>query len=287
MNLIFRNELEKGNINLTDFSCADGRSLLTKDYFYKIIWAKEAIAGLRIDGCTLDLKKDQVVFCTPLNFIEVLSNHKELISIVFNREFYCIRDNDSELSCNGLLFYGSSRPVVIDLGESEKDSFERMYQIIEEEFLLQDISQGEMLRAMLKRLLIKSTRLVKKELIEPNLPQGKIDVIRNFNVLVEKNFRTFHKVVDYADMLFKSPKTLSNTFSKFSNKTPLTKINERIILEARRLLIFSNKSIQEISHHLGYLDESHFSRFFTKHIGCTPVKFRKEALSEKIGKNLQ
>jgi len=104
---------------------------------------------------------------------------------------------------------------------------------------------------------------------------SQLNVIRQYNVLVEKHFREYHTVQDYAKLLFKSPKTLSNIFPKFSDKSPLMVINERILLEARRLLIYSDLTTNDISMDLGYKDPSHFSKFFKKHIGLTPTNFRK------------
>jgi len=81
-------------------------------------------------------------------------------------------------------------------------------------------------------------------------------------------------VKDYATLLFKSPKTLSNIFSKHIGKSPLTVINERIILEAKRLLLYSQKSTDEIAQELGYKDTGHFSKFFKKHAGYSPSNFK-------------
>ena len=64
------------------------------------------------------------------------------------------------------------------------------------------------------------------------------------------------------EMLPKSPKTLSNPFSKTYNKTPLQFIQERLILEAKRALHYTNKPIKEIAYDLGFKDLQGFSRFF-------------------------
>ncbi|HZJ19694.1 MAG TPA: AraC family transcriptional regulator [Pricia sp.] len=280
MNLVYRNILEESNINLTDFTCADGRSLLKQKGLYKIIWAKDDIADLSLDGCPFILKKDEVLFCTPLNFIDIPMRHEAIAVLVFNREFYCIRDNDHEVSCNGLLFYGSSMPVTIDLDEKGKNTFRDTYKILQEEFDYCDTTQGEMLRIMLKHLIIKSTRSVKGKMMGADVSQSQVDMIRRFNILVEKHYRDFHQVSDYAPLLHKSPKTLYNTFSKYSDKTPLTLINERLLLEARRLLLFSNKTVEEIAYELGFNDASHFSKFFTKNKCLSPVKFKKETLAQ-------
>lgn len=286
MNQVYYDPIENSKIVLTDFTCADGRSLLRDKGLFKIIWAKEAIPDFIVDGCTVSLEEHQMVFCTPLNVLEVSLEHNELISIVFNREFYCIHDNDIEVYCNGFLFYGSSSPILVDLDDGQKEAFNAIYDLLSKEFEIRDSAQGEMLRAMLKLLLVKSTRLAKKNLIQPDISQVNLDLIRKFNLLVEKHFREHHNVNFYAGMLCRSPKTLSNTFSKYGDKTPLTTINERILLEARRLLLFSDKSVREISYELGYGDEGHFSKFFTKNKGGPPLKFKKAALAEKQGKNL-
>ena len=56
-------------------------------------------------------------------------------------------------------------------------------------------------------------------------------------------------------------------------------INNRIILEAKRLLVYTNRSTIEIAAELGYNDSSHFSKFFKKHTGKSPTAFRKEKLT--------
>ncbi|MDY8137070.1 helix-turn-helix domain-containing protein [Aquimarina sp. 2201CG5-10] len=244
---------------------------------YKIIWCREDNAFVIVDGYKIELKKDQVIFCTPVNVLEIDKDIKGLISIVFNREFYCIRDHDKEVSCNGFLFFGSSHPPVITLSEKDKNSFEMMVFFFEEEFEIRDHLQGEMLRTVLKRMLIKSSRLIKMKLPDPELPSSQLDIIRKFNLLLEKNFKEKHQVADYAEMLFKSPKTLSNLFHKYSDKSPLKAINERITLEAKRLLIYSDKTAEEIAYELGYKEPGHFSKFFKKQVGKSPIEFKKES----------
>ena len=151
----------------------------------------------------------------------------------------------------------------------------------DEEFMVNDHVQGEMLRTLLKKLLILSTRMVKKTIQEPNLPNAQVEIIRQYNLLVEAHFPEKHKVKDFADLLFKSPKTLSNLFKKYNEKSPLRIINERILLEARRLLLYSNKTTEEIAYYLGYKDAGHFSKFFKKNEGLSPTVFRTERRKEK------
>lgn len=287
MNFVYQNALEESNIHLTDFKTTNSLGLLAEKQFYKIIWAMEDVDGIFIDGCSLKLKKDEVVFCTPLNNVQLPKERDGISAIIFNREFYCIRDNDEEVSCNGFLFYGSSFPVIIKLNEKEMGDFELIYNIFQEEFEYKDKSQGEMLRAMLKRLIIKSTRVALKKYYEVELPTEKYDLIRKFHILVEKNFKEKHHVSDYADLLYKSPKTLANVFNKYGGETPLQIINERILLESRRLLLFSNMTSEEIAYELGFNEPGHFSKFFKKNTSLSPINFKKETLMAEEGKNLQ
>ena len=263
---------------VTDFRCKPAQQLLSEKGLFKIVWSREKTVEMSIDGYEVVLKKDQVIFCTPLNVMDIDVSTKGLTSFVFNKEFFCIQTHDDQVSCNGSLFFGSSQPPIVSLNAKEKKIFDMMLFFFDEEFNIQDQIQGEMLRSLLKRLLIHSTRMVKKGLPQAELPTSQIDTIRKYNLLVEKHFREKHQVKEYADLLFKSPKTLSNLFHKSGEKSPLTIINERILLEANRLLLYSQKTNEEIAYELGYKDAGHFSKFFKKNKGLSPLAFKAERL---------
>jgi AraC-like DNA-binding protein len=269
---------DDGSLILTNFNCSPSLHLLRETNLYKIIWSLEKIVTFQVDGYQINLKKDEVLFCTPLNIVRMDKDTRDLMAIVFNREFYCIRDHDHEVSCNGFLFFGSSHPPIIELSEREKENFKVLFRFFKEEFETKDQIQGEMLRNLLKRLLIKSSRLLKKGLPEAEIPNTQLDIIRKFNVLVEMHFREKHQVAEYANLLHKSPKTIANLFHKYSDKTPLTAINERVAMEAKRLLLYSEKTSEEIAYELGYSEPGHFSKFFKKNVGCSPIEFKKKKL---------
>jgi len=147
-----------------------------------------------------------------------------------------------------------------------------------EEFSTPDNIQGDMLQMLLKRLIIMSTRLAKEQLIVKSLNNAQIDTIRKFNYLVDIHYKTKRKVSDYADMLFKSPKTLSNLFSIYNQKSPQQIILDRLTLEAKRLIHFTEKQNQEIAYDLGFNDPAHFSRFFKKMTNMSPSEYRENKL---------
>ena len=130
---------------------------------------------------------------------------------------------------------------------------------------------------MLKRYLILCTRLYKEQYQYSSIKKEN-DIIREFNFLVEQFFSTKHTVAEYAELLFKSPKTISNTFSKIGSKTPLSYIQDRKMLEARRLLYYTDIQIQEIGYKIGHNDIQAFSRFFKNQEGISPSKYREKSL---------
>lgn len=134
--------------------------------------------------------------------------------------------------------------------------------------------QLEMLQMLLKIILIQCTRIYKNHNLKTKLSDSQTNIIREYNYLVEQHFKTKHTVRQYADLLFKSPKTLSNLFKQNGNTTPLQYIHNRIILEAKRLLVYSDQSISDISYELGFTDLQSFSRFFKKHQDISPQKFK-------------
>jgi len=265
---------ENAQFNLPDVSKLNYKSPNKKDDLYKIVWAMDDDLTLGLDGYRVFLQKNQLLFATPLNQLGLDIENKDIVVYTYNREFYCIRDHNTEVSCNGFLFLGSSNPIVVALSEKEQRSFRLLYEFFVEEFETIDHFQGEMLLVLLKRLLIKSVRMARKTLPVEDMPQTKLDTIRKFNLLVEMHFRQKHKVSEYADLLHMTPKSLSNLFSRYFNKSSIKVITERIILESKRLLDFSDKNINEISLTLGFDEVSHFSKFFKTQVGLSPTEYK-------------
>jgi AraC-like DNA-binding protein len=278
MKLSYSSLKDEDVFTLTDFQCSPAQKILDRNGLYKILWNRAESVELRIDDYRAPLRKNEVVFCTPLNLIEVPQDNEGIVAFVFNKQFFCIQTHDDQVSCQGFLFFGSAQPQFIQLSNDDLSHFELMHQLFLKDLNYKDHLQGEMLRSLLKRLLITSTRLLREDMPDPSIKQTQLDLIREFNILVEKHFKDYHKVKEYANLLHKSPKTLSNLFTKHINKSPLNVINERIMLEAKRLLLYSDLSNDEISSELGYKEASHFSKFFKKHSGVSPKLFKKSKM---------
>ena len=209
---------------------------------------------------------------------------EEVIAWQFNREFYCIIDHDAEVSCVGFLF-GSTDHLFINLDKQAQQRLKLLLDVFTAEFNTPDNIQTDLLLMLLKRLIIFITRLARSEYIPTKkLQDDKFHVIRKFNLLVEANYRTEHSVSYYAQQMHKSPKTLSNLFAIYNHKTPSQVIQERILIEARRLLSYTDQPVKQIAYELGFEDISYFSNFFKKHIRLSPVDFRNKKVMSGAGK---
>ena len=233
-----------------------------------------------IDGKPYTFKKGEIVFLTEFHKV-IPKKINKVHFLRFNRKFYCILHNDSEVSCKGILFFGATQLPIITIPNNELKKFKTLWEMFSIEMQSNDKLQIEMLQMMLKRYLILCARIYKSQ---ENFPSEKTDsdIVREFNFLVEQHFREKHSVKDYADLLHKSPKTLSNIFSKIGYKTPLQYIHDRKLLEAKRSLQYSNLSIKEITYEIGFEDIQSFSRFFKKHEGLSPSEFKQSTVREKL-----
>jgi len=248
-----------------------------------IIWGLSGTTRLIIDGVEYRIGKNQLVFLTEFHHVEVEEAGVTRL-IRFNRPFYCIIDNDAEVGCKGILFFGASQVPVVEIPVEQTEKFEVLWKMFSIEMESKDELQFQMLQMMLKRFIILCTRLAKEQNNFIRLGKVNLDIIREFNFLVETYFREKHSVTEYAELLNKSPKTLSNLFTRFHDKTPLQIIHERILLESRRLLRYSESTIKEIAYELGFEDIQTFSRFFKSKEGYSPTDYRMNGKSSIPGR---
>ncbi|MCT4629535.1 helix-turn-helix domain-containing protein [Winogradskyella sp.] len=241
---------------------------------YTFIWANTQAIKLIVDSVPITLPPNHILALTPIQYLQYV-NGNDAIVYQFNREFYCIKDHDQEVSCAGILFFGNTNIPIISLDNKEQHKYKTLHEVFIDELETKDNIQAEMLRMLMARFIIKSTRLLKaKEGVIDTPKSSKIDLLRSFNFLVEQHFKQEHSVSFYAEKLFKSPKTLSNNFAKL-NRSPLQIIHQRIVLETKRLLTYTDKSAKEIAYEVGFDDASHLSRLFKKHTSLSPSEFKK------------
>ncbi|MGC4100940.1 helix-turn-helix domain-containing protein [Ferruginibacter sp.] len=286
MKLKFTDSKTGGDLLLFKTEDSFDRQYFGRDRFNKyftIAWNPGQAQTVTIDGTDHAFPAQSLL---TLLFNQSFSFEKpqDIIAWQFNREFYCIIDHDSEVSCVGFLF-GSTEHLFISLDESAQQKLQLLMDMFAEEFKTTDTIQNEVLLVLLKRLIIYVTQLAKAGYAPvKKMQEEKYHTYRKFHLLVEKHFKTEHSVSFYAQQLCKSPKTLSNLFSGNGHKSPSQVIQERILIEAKRLLSYTDRPVKQVTYELGFEDLAYFSNFFKKHTGQSPVDFRNNRPVIKEGK---
>lgn len=263
-----------GHLNLRGIKAAVSLSETLKD-FIKVVYLKRG-AEIEVDFKTYNLENDALFFINGGQYFQLNEELGQGAVLYYNRDFYCVEIHDKEVACDGLLFHNVYEIPVVYLTEKQSHTIERLFAEIEAEIMEEDSNLEEMLRVLLKQIIIKSTRIWKSK-HEANTEESRqeLEFVRQFSQLVEWNFIKKHTVADYADLLNITPKLLNKRISKFSKDTPNDLIKQRIILEAQRMLAHTSLSVKEIGYKLGYEDPSYFIRLFTKQTGSAPQQFRK------------
>src|SRR5690606_39620329 len=101
-------------------------------------------------------------------------------------------------------------------------------------------------------------------------------LLRNFQHLIEQHYTAMRLPKNYADMLFVTPNHLNALCKEYLGIQAGEVIRNRVLLEAKRLLVATDKPVSVIAGHLGFNDTSYFTKFFKKAIHVTPEEFRRD-----------
>jgi AraC family transcriptional activator of pobA len=133
--------------------------------------------------------------------------------------------------------------------------------------------QHPLLSAYLTVLLTHLSRLYTAQFPggEPSADQR---LLRAYRASIEENYRDLHEVSAYAERLHISAGHLSEVVKAQSGKSAIKHLHERLVLEAKRLLLYTPQSLKEMAYDLGFSDASYFNRFFKRETGHTPAEYR-------------
>jgi AraC-like DNA-binding protein len=193
--------------------------------------------------------------------------------LAFNREFHSFYHRSLPPILNISYFRNNNISPTLALDD---EVFSTLLNIIEQmtvDFRKADWAVPELTRSYLNIFLLIINELFNEKL-NHKTKRKKNELLPKFINLVEEKYADLHKVKEYADLLHITPVKLNRICSQFVDKNASDLIMDRIVLEAKRLLVFSNRSNKEIAYSLGYSDPSYFSRFFRKKTGKSPSEFR-------------
>lgn len=271
---------QNGNLAFKLFYFEDNRHFdhIQRLNYYSLIWIKEGNGSLKADFSTQDFSENTLFAFSP--YQPFMFHEKQAlkgVAIHFHPDFFCIHKHQQEVACSGILFNNIYNPPFVWINDSAKNTFEMLISQIETEMQNSDLAQYELLISYLKIFLITASRLKTQQPTQSKrsiLGTKEPFILQNLKNYIELHFKTKHSASDYSDLLNITPKALAKITKTYFNKTLTHLISERIIIEAKRELYLSNKTIKEIAYELGYEDEHYFSRFFKTNAEISPQMYR-------------
>jgi AraC family transcriptional regulator, transcriptional activator of pobA len=242
--------------------------------YYSAILITGGAGRLTADFSEFSFTADNLVFFAPYQpFMLQTPDAIEGVALHFHPDFFCIHQHQKEVACHGVLFNNIFDSPVLNLSPEETADFLSIIDSIIRELLDPGLAQRELLISYLKVFLIKATRL-RTDRSPAATDNRKTHILRDLKDAIENHYRTKHSAGDYSELLHISPKSLARITRTHFNKTLTNLISERIVIEAKRELYLTSKTVKEIAWQLGFEDEYYFSRFFKNNADVSPQLFR-------------
>lgn len=233
-------------------------------------------SSFTVDGSEFKARGNTIIFLSPYQTFRIDDgNDTDIVCLSFHGDFYCIEYHKKEVACNGLLFNNIYLFPNLSLELEEYNLIMDLLKRVEEEISkpLSDL----ILKAYLQLILTICSR-EKKLLIEKESRINHLyhDELTEIQTLIDNNFLNERSPGFYAESLSMSISSFSKKTKAYFGKTPTQLIQDKVVLEAKKLLHLSKKSVKEIAAILKFEDEFYFSRYFKKCVGLSPARYREQ-----------
>ncbi len=257
------------------------------DYF-SIFWILEGEGSHTVEFNKFKLEKNQIYLIQPgqmhyFDLTDVQMRKLKGHSILFSSDF--LESYGIPLSFrNGLLPYLINGKILV-AKPNEKETNKLTYLVNEmiEEYRSEQLLKMEQISALIKSFLIINFRIESEnntpETITENIKSN--DAVERFLKLLEKNYTELHMVSDYANLLSLTPNYLNEIVKANTGKSPKDLIQDRIILQAKRFIAYTDNTLKEIAFKLGFSEPTHFSKFFKSHTGHSFKEYKENLDKQK------
>ncbi len=247
-----------------------------KHDYYTIILVEKATGTHSIDFKEFEIKDHSIHFVYPGQVHKVYNPTRPIGWVMNFSEEFLLRNNITQNLINQVYLYntyGDSPPLKL-----KHEEFIRFKNIINQFNYYsenQSVYKMDAIGAILKLFFIQISSLCSVQKNENLASSTSINnLMTRFKSLIEKNFSHLHKVSEYANLMSVSSDYLNKYIKSHSHKSAKEFIQERLIVEAKRLLHFTEESNKELAYKLGFEEPAHFSNFFKRQTGTTPGTFR-------------
>lgn len=243
-----------------------------RHHYYTIIWIEKAAGTHHIDFKSYPVRNQTIYFIGPeqVHLLQIKPHPKGRV-FLFTPEFLEIHGIPPQFLSGLGLFFACDEFTPIRLKQSQIPLLKNYADQIFLESEKDEYLQQEAIATWLKLFLIACKRS-KAEMAALDAPpqNARSKTVREFKSLLEKKFAAQHKVHYYASELHLTPNYLNEVLRQETGQSAKDLIQNRVILEARRLATYSENSLKETAYQLGFDDPSHFSKFFRN---CTKTGY--------------
>ena len=243
--------------------------------YYTVVWPFSGSGRHIIDFKEYPIAPDHIFFVSPGQVHQIIiEGHPTGIVMLFTCAFlekYSIRE---EFISNLRLFRNSDETPPLQISDNMKPRLRMFSDNMFTAFQTSGGMQLDTIGAWLKLFLIECNMHCSLH-PDPNPQSAEVGrmLVRSFKEAVEKHYQQWHQVKEYADELNVSPNYLNEVIKTAIGQSAKDYIQNRLILEARRLRLFTHQSNKEIGFSLGFEDPSHFSKFYKNHTGQSLQEF--------------
>lgn len=270
-------------IRLRRTEMAEHNAFPHKQSYIEIIWITKGSGTLIMDMEKFTLQPDSIFCITPGQLHQLKQDEQtEGYVLSFTEAFLHMGEQEFDLTYNSGLFQAFSRSAGISLDTDIAGEMQEIVIKMQKESNNVYLFRTEMLRRYLKIFLIYITRQLQSPL-QTIIQTRNLELAEKFKSLVEEHFKTHRKVADYAKLLAVTPNYLNEIIKKITGYPASHHIRQRIILEAKRRMVYSDECMKEVAWYLGFSDIAHFSKFFKNATGITFSDFKKECFVISIG----
>ncbi len=251
-----------------------------KHDFYLVVLITKGAGVHEIDFQSYEVKPGSVFLMAPgATHNWELSHDVEGYIFFHSREFFELKFGGRKVDNFPFYFSVQNSPLVF-LSAKETDTLEKFFQEIFLEYEGGQLMKWQKIGNLVDLIYIHLSRCyLGSTWLENQANSGYALKMRRLEELVDQQFLTNKSPSSYAEQMHMSSKHLNRIIKSLVNKTVTDIISERIMLEAKRILIHSDVLVSQMAEELGYEDYSYFSRFFKKRSGMSPMEFRDRYLS--------
>ena len=244
--------------------------------FQELIWIKSGRGRQAVDGQITDIAPATFYLIAKGQVHQFLEAEKINGYVLrFNEEFR-LRGSKSNHRHFTESFFNNVRSIpALSVERNQISDFDALFSLIVGEYdTPHRFGRFAILRHLLQVLLIKIAQNLDAASADGPVDSGHDTVFKDFIALLEEHFKGRHDVAFYADIMAVTARQLSERTKRVIGKTAKQVIEERLVLEAKRALKYTDRSVKEIAYALGYDDPSYFSKVFKKVTGYTPQEFQ-------------